>query len=74
MLAVLDGSCRTPIAGLATLDGERLKLRGLILTPDGRVAHETERSGPAADAIALGKDAGRELLGRAGPDFFKVGT
>jgi hydroxymethylbilane synthase len=69
-LAELDGSCRTPIAGLATLDGDRLAFRGAILTPDGTAYHEAARTGDARDAAALGRDAGGELLSRAGPAFF----
>jgi hydroxymethylbilane synthase len=71
-LAILDGSCRTPIAGHARLAGDALHLRGLIVKPDGAESFETERRGSARDAAALGADAGRELRGRAGPDFFKV--
>lgn len=70
LLAVLDGSCRTPIAALATLDGERLHLRAKVLSPAGDVSHAVTREGPAADAAALGAAAGRELLRLAGPDFF----
>jgi hydroxymethylbilane synthase len=69
-LAVLDGSCRTPIAGHATVAAGRLRFRGLIAKPDGSEAVETEREGAAADAVALGADAGRELKARAGADFF----
>jgi len=69
-LAVLDGSCRTPIAGNATLEAGRLRLRGLIAKPDGSAAFETAREGSAADAAALGSDAARELRRRAGADFF----
>ncbi len=69
-LAVLDGSCRTPIAALAEIAGERMRLRTMILTPDGAEVHETEREGLASDAVALGIDAGEELKGRAGPHFF----
>lgn len=69
-LAVLDGSCRTPIAALAEIAGKRMRLRAMILTPDGAEIHETEREGLAADAVALGEDAGEELKGRAGPNFF----
>jgi hydroxymethylbilane synthase len=71
-LAILDGSCRTPIAGHARLAGDALHLRGLIVKPDGAESFETERRGSARDAVALGADTGRELRGRAGPDFFKV--
>lgn len=69
-LAVLDGSCRTPIAALAEVDGERLSFRGLIIRPDGSEAHQTARAGTAAEAAALGRNAGEELLGKAGPGFF----
>lgn len=69
-LAVLDGSCRTPIAALAEIIGKRMRLRTMILTPDGAEIHETEREGLAAEAVALGEDAGQELKGRAGPNFF----
>ena len=69
-LHVLDGSCRTPIAGLAELDGDKVYFRGMILTPDGCICHETSRKGSVADAVALGKDAGKELKDRGGPDFF----
>jgi hydroxymethylbilane synthase len=71
-LAVLDGSCRTPIAGHARLDGGALYLRGLVVKPDGSESFETERRGNAADAVAMGEDAGRELRSRAGADFFAV--
>jgi len=70
-LAALDGSCHTPIAGLAVLNGERLAFRGEILTPDGRDSHETTREGAADDAAAMGADAGVELRDRAGPGFFE---
>jgi len=69
-LAVLDGSCRTPIAGHATLQGDNLRFRGMILRPDGSEAFETSRSGSRKDAVALGADAGAELKARAPADFF----
>jgi hydroxymethylbilane synthase len=69
-LAVLDGSCRTPIAALARIEGGSVRLAGLIVTPDGRAWHEGERSGPIADAAALGADLGRALRAEAGPGFF----
>jgi hydroxymethylbilane synthase len=69
-LAVLDGSCRTPIAGHALLDGDALSFRGMILRPDGSEAHETSRAGSRKDAAALGADAGAELKRCAPADFF----
>jgi hydroxymethylbilane synthase len=70
-LGVLDGSCRTPIGGHAMIGGGMMIFHGIIVTPDGRTAHETERRGPAGDALRLGREAGRELLRRGGPDFFR---
>lgn len=68
-LTVLDGSCRTPIAGLATLSGDKLHLRGLIAKPDGQGVLTVERHGPAQDAEAIGLDAGRELKDMIGDDY-----
>src|SRR5215469_13864430 len=69
-LAALDGSCRTPIAALATVASGRLILDAAIVSLDGSKLHRTRRDGVTADATALGHDAGRELKARGGPDFF----
>jgi hydroxymethylbilane synthase len=69
-LAVLDGSCRTPIAGHARVAGDVIRFRGLIAKADGSEALDVSREGRRADAAALGADAGRELKARAGPGFF----
>ncbi|MBP0483787.1 hydroxymethylbilane synthase [Sagittula salina] len=69
-LARLDGSCETPIAGLAELDGDRLRLRGEILKTDGSTAHAGEISGAVGDGPALGRQLAEQLLSLAGPDFF----
>ncbi len=68
-LARLEGSCRTPIAGLARLVDGRLHFNGQILTPDGSQSHETERQGRPEEALVLGESAADELLARAGPGF-----
>ncbi len=69
-LAALDGSCRTPIAGHATISGDRISFFGMILTPDGTVWHESRASGATGDAAALGTEAGTEVRERAGSSFF----
>ena len=71
-LAVLDGSCKTPIAGHAQVTGSGLAFRGLIAKPDGSRAFEAIRQGNAADAAALGAEAGAELKARGGADFFDL--
>ena len=69
-LAALDGSCRTPIAGHAQVEGEKISFRGMILTPDGREAHEIEAEGRADDAARIGADAGLRIREKAGARFF----
>ena len=69
-LAVLDGSCRTPIGGHATVHAGVVRFRGMVLMPDGRDAFEATREGHSQDAAELGAAAGRELRERAGADFF----
>jgi hydroxymethylbilane synthase len=69
-LAVLDGSCRTPIGGHATVGGGSVHFRGIIVKPDGSEAFEVWREGRSDAAIELGADAGRELRDRASADFF----
>ncbi len=71
-LARLEGSCRTPIAGLAEVAGTAIRFRGMILAPDGTQSFETERTGPAASAERLAQEAADELLARAGSDFFRA--
>jgi len=69
-LATLDGSCETPIAGLAVLEGDQLWLRGEILRPDGSASLTGERRGPIGDGAAMGRDLAEDLLAKAGPGFF----
>jgi hydroxymethylbilane synthase len=70
-LAVLDGSCRTPIAGHATVEGGRLFFSGLILTRDGRETHSVRLDGAVAQAEAIGRAAAESVRGKAGPGFFE---
>jgi hydroxymethylbilane synthase len=69
MLAALDGSCRTPIAGLAVLNGDRLSLKGLLLAADGSAERRAEAVGSASDPVALGNEVGERLRRGAGPEF-----
>ncbi|HYH37719.1 MAG TPA: hydroxymethylbilane synthase, partial [Azospirillum sp.] len=70
LLAALDGSCRTPIAALARLDGDTLVFETKVLSADGRQVFTAHRTGKAADAAALGADAGAEIKAQLPPDFF----
>ena len=74
-LAALDGSCRTPIAALARLDGgDRLAFDGLVASPDGTRVERIARGGAAADAAAIGRDAGAEIRRRVGERFFSTAS
>ena len=70
-LLALDGSCRTPIAALAELDGGQIHLRGEVLSLDGRIRHADELRGAAADAERLGRELGDELRAKAGEALLK---
>jgi hydroxymethylbilane synthase len=69
-LAALDGSCRTPIAGYATISGGKLVFAGLIISPDGTQSHEVKAEGLALDAADIGTDAARMVRVKAGETFF----
>lgn len=68
-LAALDGSCRTPIAGLARLDGDKLLLSVLIAKPDGSEVYKETGEAPIPDGPALGTELGARLKERGGPGF-----
>ena len=69
-LAALDGSCETPIAGLAELDGATLRLRGEVLRPDGSEAISDDQTCPVEDGAELGREMAAKLLEKAGKGFF----
>ena len=69
-LEALDGSCETPIAGLAELTGDKLRLRGELLRPDGSEAISGALTGPLADAREMGQTLAAQLRDQAGPGFF----
>lgn len=69
-LATLDGSCETPIAGLAVIEGDTLWLRGELLRPDGSANVAGDLRGPIAQGADIGRALAEALLTRAGPNFF----
>ncbi|MDO6521769.1 hydroxymethylbilane synthase [Shimia thalassica] len=69
-LAALDGSCETPIAALAELDGDTLRLRGEVLRPDGSESLSEDRTAPIEQGAELGREMAQSLLAKAGPGFF----
>lgn len=67
MLRVLNGSCETPIAGLARLEGGQLILDGLVAHPEGKGLWQVQEKGPVSQAIALGEEAGKRLRAQVPP-------
>ncbi|MBT5072284.1 MAG: hydroxymethylbilane synthase [Kordiimonadaceae bacterium] len=61
MLDILDGSCRTPIAGLATIDGDVMTLKGRVLDDDGNMDFYDEVSGDKNNPEAIGEKLGQLL-------------
>ena len=66
-LTVLDGSCRTPIAGHARILDGAIDFRGQLLAADGSDVVEVKASGLVGDAERIGRDAGHDLKRRAAP-------
>jgi hydroxymethylbilane synthase len=73
MLLELDGSCRTPIGGLAELRGDTLHVQGEVLSLDGRIRHHHALTGAASDAEKLGFALGLELRAMAGEALLNHG-
>ncbi|MER9849497.1 hydroxymethylbilane synthase [Mesorhizobium sp. M0106] len=69
-LAALDGSCRTPIAGHATISGGTVSFAGLIISPDGTQSHEVRLQGPAEEAARIGAEAAATVRAKASETFF----
>ena len=69
-LAELDGSCQTPIAGLAIIDGSSLKFTGQVLRTDGSESISETAFGDIEDGPRLGREMAQKILSQAGPEFF----
>ncbi|HEY3918628.1 MAG TPA: hydroxymethylbilane synthase [Stellaceae bacterium] len=70
LLETINGDCGTPVAALATLDGNRIALDAMLLSPDGKTCHRLARSTTTSRARELGHEIGTALLEMAGPGFF----
>jgi hydroxymethylbilane synthase len=68
-LSRLGGGCRLPMAALGIIEGDSLRLRGLIADPEGRRILRGEVAGPSADAEALGASLAEQLLSRGAAEL-----
>ncbi len=67
----LHGGCQVPIAGFAELEGDQLRLRGLVGFPDGHLVYRAEAQGPATQAESLGRRVGGDLLAQGADQILK---
>merc|ERR1712137_281905 len=70
-LMALGGDCRTPFAGQAKITDDQIHFQGMVISPDGVRVFKVERTGPVAEAFAIGFDAGKEVRSQAGEAFFE---
>lgn len=70
-LEVLGGGCQVPIAGWAQIEGDTIRLRGLVASTDGRRIIQGERRGQAAESKAMGRALAEELLSRGAGDILR---
>ena len=70
LLAGLDGSCQTPIAGLAELDGEKMRLRGEVIRPDGSEVLQDEIICSVTESVEIASSMAKRLRDQMGKDFF----
>jgi len=69
LLAVLNGSCRTPIGVFTELNETSCTMHAQVLSPDGSQSFEATLSGGRGEAASIGAELGRHLLALAGPEF-----
>ena len=62
VLRAMGGGCQVPIGAYAQIDRDSLRLRAIVITPDGERVIQGERTGAASDADAIGAALAGELL------------
>jgi hydroxymethylbilane synthase len=70
-LKALDGNCRTPIAGQASITGGVLNFKGFLSRADGSESVFVERSGAPGDCEDIGRAAAEEVRQHLGPEKFR---
>jgi hydroxymethylbilane synthase len=72
VLRALGGGCQVPIGAYATVDGDALQLRAIIVSPDGTEIIRKQSSGASRDAAVIGRALGEELLARGGKQILEA--
>jgi hydroxymethylbilane synthase len=78
LLARLEGGCQVPIAAHATIDGDRITLRGLVADETGSRFVTSSEEGPRDEAAILGREVAEDLLANGADailaDFYDRGA
>jgi hydroxymethylbilane synthase len=69
-LAVLDGSCKTPIGAYADISGDTIHFYGLLAHPEGKGSTDFRTRGARTDAVRIGTEAGHAVKRDADPSLF----
>ncbi|MDA9293891.1 hydroxymethylbilane synthase, partial [Amylibacter sp.] len=70
LLLGLDGSCQTPIAGLAELNGQQMRLRGEVIRPDGSEVLQDEITCPVSEGVEMATLMAKRFRSQMGENFF----
>jgi hydroxymethylbilane synthase len=62
MLRALEGGCRVPVGALGVVEGGAVRLRGVVVSPDGALVYRGEAEGEEPEEV--GRRLARELLGQ----------
>jgi hydroxymethylbilane synthase len=70
-LRTVEGGCHVPVGALGQVEGELLRLRGVVCSLAGDAAVDGSLSGPCSEAQGLGAALAQELLGRGGEEILE---
>ncbi len=71
-MKALDGDCQAPVGAFATVDGAMLNVAGLVASPDGRELVRQQIDGSVKEAVSLGENLAKALLGQGAKDILKA--
>ncbi len=71
VLARLEADCNVPLGASARPEGDRLRLRALLTSRDGRRVARAEADAPMTDAASLGTSVAEALLRAGGAEILE---
>lgn len=70
-LRALEGDCQSPIAAFAEIDGQMIKLTGMVASLDGRELIRDRIEGNSREGVILGKRLAKSLLGQGAREILR---